>query len=120
MEQSIQSERAGLHVFPRAGQLKRSFKSCVEYGAKASFTVADRIRGRRIRQKKIGNQRVVTGLKDGFAEVPGLVVIGRSKPCSRHDGKPAKVSIRVKELMKCINTRSPVVLKARAFGKTPM
>src|ERR1700747_1060142 len=85
VEQSIQSHRSALHVFPSSREFERRFSAGIEHRSDSAACVDDRISRRRIGKNKIGNERIAVCWQSGVPEVARLVIVSSTEANPWHD-----------------------------------
>src|ERR1043166_8302762 len=125
------SFRTGIENRPygRSGKLERTGKNLRPPVSRNVFILGER----RIRQEKVRDERTRVG-RGGQKErwktlfqlqspvllgckIATLIVIRSAKADSRNYRKPTKISVRIRQLMKCVQTDCSVILESGAVWK---
>src|SRR4029453_11687138 len=115
MEKPVQANRATLHILPRARDLERGLCPGIKNSAERISTKVDWISKRRVREKKVRHQRIGVWREDRRPKVTCLAIVRAAKSDARHDGKPAEIGVRIKQLMERIESGAAIVLKTRVL-----
>ena len=113
--QTIETERAALHIFPCARDLERRLDAGVEDRAERSPPgMSGLVLRSADRNQEIRHERIGRAVKSEIFEVARLAVVGRAKADPRHDREPAEVSLSESELVEGVEAEDAVILEDRA------
>src|SRR5207244_13392596 len=90
-----------------------------EYCPNTAARIDNRIRWSRVERDEVGNRRIFVGWEKGVTEVASLIVVSCSKARSGDDRQPAKIGIRIKDLVESIEPRGAIIIEAGTGGDTP-